>query len=223
MLIGVIGDYNPGNRTHSTLDDCLAGGGAEWEWVATDAVPPADELERRFAGLWIAPASPYASMDGALAAITAARERGIPLVGTCGGFQHVLVEYARNVIGVERAEHAETSPDADQLVISPLTCSLAGQAAPVRLLPGTQAAALYGGEETVEDYFCSYGLNPHYWPLIEHAGMRVSGLDDDGEVRIVELPAHPFFIATLFCFQTRSRPDAAHPLAAGLIAAAGSR
>ena len=82
MLIGVIGDYQPANPTHRTLDSALAHAGAEWEWIATDAVPSADELERRYPGMWIAPASPYKSMDGALSAITAARERGIPLVGT---------------------------------------------------------------------------------------------------------------------------------------------
>ena len=82
MLIGVVGDYAPQNRTHASLDDSLGHAGAEWEWVATDRVPPGPELERRYSGLWIAPASPYRSMGGALAAICAARERGVPLVGT---------------------------------------------------------------------------------------------------------------------------------------------
>ena len=82
MLIGVVGDYNPANETHTTLDASLAHAGAAGEWIATDAVPAAGELEERFAGLWIAPASPYRSMEGALSAVTAARERGIPLVGT---------------------------------------------------------------------------------------------------------------------------------------------
>jgi CTP synthase (UTP-ammonia lyase) len=82
VLIGVVGDYNLENETHTLLDASLAHAGAESEWVATDAVPSAGELEERYAGLWIAPASPYRSMDGALAAVTAARERGIPLVGT---------------------------------------------------------------------------------------------------------------------------------------------
>ena len=82
VLIGVIGDYAPGNRTHATLNDSLGHAGASWEWVATDHVPPASELERRYSGLWIAPASPYRSMSGALSAISTARERGLPLVGT---------------------------------------------------------------------------------------------------------------------------------------------
>lgn len=81
-MIGVIGDYQPQNETHAALDASLAHAGAEWEWVATDAVPGPDELVRRFDGLWIAPASPYRSMDGALGAVTTARERGVPLVGT---------------------------------------------------------------------------------------------------------------------------------------------
>lgn len=72
----------------------------------------------------------------------------------------------------------------------------------------------------VEDYFCNYGLSPQYRPMIEGSGLRVTGVDDGGEVRVVELSAHPFFLATLFCFQTRSRPGAPHPLVSGLADAA---
>ena len=82
MLIGVVGDYNPANETHTMLDASLDHAGAEGEWISTDAVPPADELQKRFGGIWLAPASPYRSMDGALDTVTAARERGIPLVAT---------------------------------------------------------------------------------------------------------------------------------------------
>ena len=82
MLIGIVGDYNPANETHTMLDASLDHAGAEGEWVSTDAVPSADELAERYAGIWVAPASPYRSMDGALAAVTAARERRVPLVGT---------------------------------------------------------------------------------------------------------------------------------------------
>ena len=132
----------------------------------------------------------------------------------------MLVEYARNVLGAERAEHAETSPDAADLVVTPLSCSLWGQEQPVVLVPGTRAAGLYGVESAVEDYFCSYGLSPEYRPRMEEAGLRVSGVDEEGEPRIVELDDHPFFVATLFCFQTRSREDRPHPLVAGFAEAA---
>jgi CTP synthase (UTP-ammonia lyase) len=132
----------------------------------------------------------------------------------------VLVEYARNVLGAEGAEHAETSPDTTNLLVTQLSCSLWGQEHPVSLVPGTRAAGLYGAESAVEDYFCSYGLSPEYRPRMEEAGLRVSGVDEEGEPRIIELEEHPFFIATLFCFQTRSHDSAPHPIAAGFAEAA---
>jgi CTP synthase (UTP-ammonia lyase) len=132
----------------------------------------------------------------------------------------VLVEYARNVLGAEGAEHAETSPGAADLVVTSLSCSLWSQEHPVVLVPGTRAAGLYGVESAVEDYFCSYGLSPEYRPRMEESGLRVSGVDEEGEPRIVELDGHPFFVATLFCFQTRSREDEPHPLVAGFADAA---
>lgn len=89
--------------------------------------------------------------------------------------------------------------------------------------PGSRAAALYGRDEVVEDFFCNYGLNPEYRPRLEESGLRVTGVGDDGEARIVELDGHPFYVATLYCFQTRSQPDRPHPLVAGLVAAARSR
>lgn len=82
MLIGVVGDHNPANETHATLDAALVGAGADREWIATDAVPGPQTLLERYAGFWIAPASPYRSMQGALGVVRLARERGVPLVGT---------------------------------------------------------------------------------------------------------------------------------------------
>jgi CTP synthase (UTP-ammonia lyase) len=108
-------------------------------------------------------------------------------------------------------------------VITPLACSLVGQQQPVTIVPATRAAALYGASEVVEDYYCNYGINPDYRAALEAGGMRVSGVGGSGEVRIVELPAHPFFLATLFLPQARSTPAASHPLIrgyAGAVAAA---
>lgn len=131
----------------------------------------------------------------------------------------MLVEYARNVCGIRGAEHAETSPGAGELVVTPLECSLAGQAHRVLLVPGSRVAQLYGETDVTEDYYCNYGLNPEYRPALEREGLRITGVDENGEARVVELDTHPFFIATLYCFQTRSWPDRPHPLVAGFIAA----
>jgi len=83
-LVGVVGDFSPRNETHAATNESLAHAGLSFEWVPTGDVPPADARARlgAYAGLLIAPASPYVSMDGALAAVRFARERGVPLVGT---------------------------------------------------------------------------------------------------------------------------------------------
>lgn len=90
----------------------------------------------------------------------------------------------------------------------------------MRLNPDSRAAQLYGLEEVEEDFFCNYGFNPKYRPQLEAAGLRITGVDEDNSARVVELDGHPFFLATLYCFQTRSRPDRPHPLVAGLVNAA---
>jgi CTP synthase (UTP-ammonia lyase) len=108
-------------------------------------------------------------------------------------------------------------------VITPLACSLVGQQQTVRLVAGTRAAALYGVVAAVEPYYCNYGVNPDYRPRLEDGGLRVSGVGEEGEVRIVELPGHPFFLATLFLPQARSSAAHPHPLLAGYAAAVAAR
>ena len=88
------------------------------------------------------------------------------------------------------------------------------------IVPGTRAAALYGAAKADEDYYCNYGVNPAYRRPLEAGGMTVSGLGGDGEIRIIELPHHRFFLATLFLPQTRSTAARPHPLLAGYAAAA---
>jgi CTP synthase (UTP-ammonia lyase) len=104
-------------------------------------------------------------------------------------------------------------------VITALACSLVGQRDVVRMRPGTLAARLYACAEASEDYYCNYGVNAEYQLALEAGGLRVSGVGSGGEVRIVELPSHPFFLATLFLPQARSAPGQAHPLLAGYAAA----
>lgn len=104
-------------------------------------------------------------------------------------------------------------------MVTALTCSLVGRDQPVAIVPGTLAARLYGAAQAIEPYYCHYGLNPDYRGRLERAGLTVSGTGADGEVRIVELAGHPFFVATLFVPQARSAPGRPHPVFAGLAAA----
>jgi CTP synthase (UTP-ammonia lyase) len=137
-------------------------------------------------------------MAGALSAIRCAREMRRPFLGTCGGFQHAVIEYARNVLGWEDADHAETAPGGERLVIAPLACALVEVRDAIRLRAGTRIAAACGTDEIIEGYHCSYGLAPAFRDRLVAGPLRVSAEDAAGEVRAVELDDHPFFVATLF-------------------------
>lgn len=230
LAIGLIGDFQPGVAAHQRIPPALRGAAfeqgrdVELTWLATDHIPiPADAALARFNALWAVPASPYASMDGALEAIRYARENGTPFLGTCGGFQHAVIEYARNVLDLVDAEHAESRPDAERPIIAPLACSLVGAAGPIRLTPGSRAAALYGATEGEERYHCSYGLAPEHRARFEAGPLRITGFDDQAEPRVVELEGHPFYLATLFQPELRSSESNPHPLIRAFIAAAAAR
>ena len=230
VSFGVVGDYNPANETHLATTAAIkhaaarAGVAAEVSWIPTDELRAGDELAARLAhdGLVISPGSPYRNMDGALAAIENARLRSIPVLGTCGGFQHMVLEYARNVAGFADAHHAEYDPDASSLFITPLSCSLGGQTMTVQIRGNTLAAKAYGRATATERYYCDFGLNPDHVKTIVEAGLTVSGTDQDGEPRVIELPSHPFFMGTLFVPQASSTPAAPHPVLVAFVRAASA-
>ncbi|HKW09820.1 MAG TPA: hypothetical protein VJO33_05530 [Gemmatimonadaceae bacterium] len=225
--LAIVGDYDPTMYTHLAIDESLRHvrelreHALEWSWVATTSLTKnANAQLAMLDAIWLAPGSPYASLDGALAAVRFARENGLPFLGVCGGFQHAVLEYARNVAGLPDADHAESNPDASTPVIAALACSLVGKSAPVFLDPTCRTASIYGRWRVVERYHCNYGLNPAYRDAIERAGLHVVGENDQGDARVVELAGHPFFIATLFQPQLESGPSAPAPLVRALVDAA---
>jgi CTP synthase (UTP-ammonia lyase) len=224
--IAVIGDLQPGNETHDAIAPAVAhadaaadrDGSTTIEWVGTEQARelPLAALDRHD-GFWIAPGSPYRSMDGALRVIRYARESDRPLLGTCAGFQHLVIELARDVLGIADAAHEENDPDSPNLFVTLLSCSLVGQQMTVSLRPGTRAGALYPAASATERYYCRFGLHPDRVADLEAGGVVVSGVDQDGEPRIIELPDHRFALATLFVPQTSSAPGAEHPVVAGFV------
>ncbi len=124
------------------------------------------------------------------------------------------------MLGIADADHEETALQGKSLVVSRLACSLAGRTETVRLVAGTRAGRAYGRGEVVEQYRCSYGLNPGFRDRIVKGGLVVSGVGEGGEARIVELPGHRFYVATLFLPQLASAPDAPHPLVMAYLRAA---
>src|SRR5215469_7411783 len=221
--IVVVGDFDPKSMTHIATNRAIehaarhVNASPNFRWLETQQAEYVD-LER-VEGFWIAPGSPYKSLTGALRVIRFARENMVPLLGTCGGFQHIILEFARNVLGIADAAHAESDPSASRLVISKLVCSLAGRSLAIKLVEPSLVSSLYGTTPVIERYYCNFGVNPDYVSALSSRDLQVVGSDDEGEIRVVELRGHPFFVGTLFVPQTRSRPGEPHPLVRGLLAA----
>jgi len=116
------------------------------------------------------------------------------------------------VLGIQEADHEESSPDAAFPLISKLSCSLSGQTGKVKIVAGSKAHSIYRVGEAMEDFACNYGVNPLYQSHLNSDDLCVSGLDEDGAIRIVELKSQPFFVATLFLPQLRSSTEKPHPL-----------
>jgi CTP synthase (UTP-ammonia lyase) len=227
VRIALVGDYNPAVTAHRAIPEALAFAGrhlgvaVEPEWVHTTTIGP-DVAARLagFGGVWCVPASPYADTDAALAAIRFARESGRPFLGTCGGFQHALLEYARNVLGMRDAAHVETDPGAAVPLVAPLACGLVEQTGTVFLLEGGRLREWYGRVEAVEGYHCRYGLNPAFEKVFAGSGLRITARDSAGEVRGVELDGHPFFVATLFQPERSALRGERHQVVTAFVSAA---
>ena len=229
ISIALVGDHDPSVLAHRAIPLALAAaGGAErvdvaWAWVPTEEIGDDRRLDG-FDAVWCVPATPYRSMDGALRAIRLARVTPRPFLGTCGGFQHAAVEYARAVLGWADAEHAESAPGAARPVVTPLACSLVEETGGVRFAPGSRLADAYGRLEAEEGYHCRYGLAPVFERALGDGPLRATAWDEAGDVRAVELGGHPFFVATLFQSERRALAGEAPPIVRALLrAAAASR
>lgn len=219
--IALVGDRSSSVQSHMRIPSLIEAL-RERDGLTLDAywTPTTETADLEgFDGIWMLPGSPYRSEAGAVNAARTAREQAIPFLGTCGGFQHTLLEYARNVLGLAVA-HAENDPGADDFLLRPLACSLVGHEGVIRLASGSLVERIIGAERTVERYSCTFGLNPDYLPVLQEGGLSFTGHDDAGDVRVLELPDHPFFLASLFQPELAGDGSRPHPIIAAFASAA---
>jgi CTP synthase (UTP-ammonia lyase) len=220
LRIGLIGDFDIHKPAHraiphaltlaaKALPDCHV----DATWVATSVLAHgAARHLAPFAGLWCAPGSPYTSFNGALNGIQYAREKSIPFLATCGGFQHAILEYARHALRIHEAEHAESNPKAILPFISLLTSPIIERDDLVRFAEGSRVRAIYNLPEVREVYHCSYGLPRAQEGWFKNTPFKFTGRDRANEARVFELDAHPFYIGTLYQPERSSLKGRTHPL-----------
>lgn len=225
IRIGLVGDYQPTLRPHVAIPRALSlASDSHFEidhvWLPTRALKfDHRRLLEECDGIWCTPGSPYESMEGALLAIRFAREHRYPFLGTCSGFQHAIIEYARNVLGMTQVDHAESNPSSAHPIIHRLPEPLVSKRAEVNIVPGTKLHTLYGADDAVEDYNCRFGCNPAYTHIFEDGELMVSAIAPDGTPHGIELTTHPFFMAVLYLPALQALSGKIHPIFKGYLSA----
>jgi CTP synthase len=239
VRIAVVGKYTDYVDSYkSVLEALIHGGiandvGVDVTWVSSEAfigTKRAAEILGGFDGLLVPGGFGVRGIEGMVEAIRHARESGMPFFGICLGMQTAIIEFARNVCGLDDSHSSEFNPECDNPVISLMesqqhVTDMGGTmrlgAYPCRLARGSRVAEVYGVPEVSERHRHRYEVSNSYRDLFAQHGLRLSGLSPDGQlVEIVELPAHPWFIGCQFHPELQSRPTRPHPLFAGFVAAA---
>ena len=241
VKIAVVGKYTDFVDSYKSVKEALIHGGiandvgVDINWISSDdfvdARAAADILGRHD-GLLVPGGFGVRGVEGMVDAIRHAREHAVPFFGICLGMQTAIIEFARNVCGLDDSHSSEFAPDCDNPVISLMesqqhVTDMGGTmrlgAYPCRLARGSRAAEVYGVAEVSERHRHRYEVSNAYRDLFVQNGLRLSGLSPDGQlVEMIELSSHPWFIGCQFHPELQSRPTRPHPLFAGFIAAATS-
>jgi len=239
--IGVIGKYIDNGDAYISIAEALKHGGIANDarvnllWTDSEDLekPGAEETLQRMDAILVAPGFGARGVEGKIFAADYARDNGVPFLGICYGMQMAVIAYARSVLGLRDANTEEVVPDTPHPLIHilPEQKDIVEKGATMRLgsykcqlKAGSLAERLYGSPCVYERHRHRYELNNDYREELARCGLISSGLSPDYRlVEIIEIPSHPFFIATQFHPEFRSRPNRAHPLFSGLIAAAIAR
>lgn len=237
--VAVVGKYTSNGDAYKSISEALIHAGipndarVEIHWIESDALEdckPAEEFLRDVDALIVAPGFGSRGVEGKIRAIQYAREKGMPFFGICFGLQMAVIEFARNVCGLEGANSEETSVDPPYPVIHllPEQHGVSDKGAtmrlgswPCNLVNGTIAHKLYGSTRITERHRHRYEVNNDFREKLAEHGMVISGVSPDYRlVEMIEIPSHPFFVATQAHPEFKSRPNRPHPLFTGLVKAA---
>jgi CTP synthase len=238
VRVAVVGKYTGNGDAYISVGEALKHAGIAHDcrvhlnWIDSEELEGQDIASRLGDAHAIVVCGGFGSrgVEGKISAVRYARENKIPYLGLCYGMQMAVVEYARHVCGLNGAHTTEVDPETPHPVIAlmPDQYGVEDKGAtmrlglwPCHLEPGSLAARLYGSGAVNERHRHRFEVNNAYRDRLTECGLVFSGLSPDHRLaEIIELPDHPFFIATQFHPEFRSRPNRAHPLFAGVVEAA---
>ena len=224
MKIGLVGDHNEEVTAHRAIPVALdlssrdLSTNLEIQWINSEDIPRFDLGS--FSGLWCIPASPYKSMENVLQVINFARNEDLPFLGTCGGFQHAALEFARNALGFAHADNGEVNSNAKMPLISALVCKLIEVTDQIQLEGNSKVAGIYGSNLVSEEYRCGFGVNREYLPIFDGSEMMFTGFDAEGDPKVLEIKKNKFFIGTAFQPERVALKNLSHPIVRAFLEAA---
>lgn len=240
--IAVVGKYTSNGDAYKSISEALVHAGipndarVQITWIESDALEngqPADKFLSGMDGLIVAPGFGGRGVEGKIRAIQYARETGLPFLGICFGLQMAVIEFARNVCGLEGANSEEVVAEPaypvihllpDQHGVTDKGATMRLGSWPCNLVAGTRSAKLYGSTKIAERHRHRYEVNNDFREKLSEHGMVISGVSPDYRlVEMIELPEHPFFVGTQAHPEFKSRPNRPHPLFTGLVKAAVER
>jgi len=216
MKIGLIGDYDATVTAHRAIPVAISlatrnlAQSFSIQWIHSEDLTSL--LLEELAGVWCVPASPYHDMEKVLHAIHFARIANIPFLGTCGGYQHAALEFARNELGFVNAGNSEVDPHCEMPLVSALACKLVEVSDRIFFASDSKIADIYQTLSASEEYRCSYGVNRDYLSIFEGSAMRFTGFDANGDPRVLEIADHRFFVGTAFQPERAALKDCSHPI-----------
>ena len=216
--IAIIGDYNQNEESHCLIMEAIKDvaeeiqGELEAQWILSDELDVSEEHLKVFDGFWFSPGSPYRDATNVLSAIQYARKNGVPALGTCAGFQHMVIEFARNVLGLYSADSEENDTECEDAVIVKLPHTLMNQKEQLEISDSNSILArTVGGNKFIGEYRCNYGFHEAYRSAFQNSDMIAAIVETkNGYLRGFELKAHPFFVGTLFIPQLDFRGDSSY-------------
>ena len=238
LEIGLVGKYIELPDAYLSVIESLKHAGWAHEvdvkirWIDSEGLTPesVDEQLAGLAGVVVPGGFGHRGIEGKILAAKFAREGNVPFLGLCLGLQCAVIEFARDVLGTQDANSTEFDMFTEHPVIDFMPDQRTMQEKggtmrlglyPARLTPGSKAAQVYGSELIYERHRHRFEVNNEYRSLLEAAGMVLSGQSPDGRlVEIIELRDHPWFVASQFHPEFRSRPERPHPLFDGFIGSA---
>jgi CTP synthase len=236
-----VGKYTELVDSYKSINEALVHGGiandvrVDIGWLSSEDFNGPEDATRlaEYDGLLVPGGFGVRGVEGMVRAIQWARENNLPFFGICLGLQSAIIEFARNVCDLEDSHSREFAPECADPVVSLLdsqrqVTDMGGTmrlgAYPCQLAPGSRVMEIYGLKEISERHRHRYEVNNAYREVLSQNGMRLSGLSPDGVlVEIIEFPEHPWYVATQFHPELKSRPAHPHPLFASFVEAAVRR